>query len=46
MVFQHFNLFDHLTAMENVIEAPIQVYGEPADKMREIGLMACWRASG
>ena len=24
MVFQHFNLFDHLTALENVIEAPIQ----------------------
>jgi polar amino acid transport system permease protein len=28
MVFQHFNLFDHLTALENVIEAPIRVYGE------------------
>ncbi len=27
MVFQHFNLFDHLTALENVIEAPIRVYG-------------------
>ena len=24
MVFQHFNLFDHLTALENVIEAPIE----------------------
>ena len=24
MVFQHFNLFDHLTALENVIEAPIR----------------------
>jgi polar amino acid transport system permease protein len=32
MVFQHFNLFDHFTALENVIEAPIQVYGEnPAE---------------
>ena len=28
MVFQHFNLFDHLTALENVCEAPIRVYGE------------------
>ena len=26
MVFQHFNLFDHLTALENVIEAPVRVY--------------------
>ena len=25
MVFQHFNLFPHMTAMENVIEAPIRV---------------------
>ncbi len=27
MVFQHFNLFPHLTALGNVIEAPIQVLG-------------------
>ena len=27
MVFQHFNLFGHFTALENVIEAPIRVYG-------------------
>jgi polar amino acid transport system permease protein len=27
-VFQHFNLFDHMTALENVAEAPIHVYGE------------------
>jgi polar amino acid transport system ATP-binding protein len=25
MVFQHFNLFPHMTALENVIEAPIHV---------------------
>jgi polar amino acid transport system ATP-binding protein len=25
MVFQHFNLFPHMTAIENVIEAPMQV---------------------
>jgi polar amino acid transport system ATP-binding protein len=28
MVFQHFNLFSHMTVLENVIEAPIQVRGE------------------
>jgi arginine/ornithine transport system ATP-binding protein len=27
MVFQHFNLWAHLTALENVIEAPIHVLG-------------------
>ncbi|HET6868853.1 MAG TPA: amino acid ABC transporter permease/ATP-binding protein [Solirubrobacteraceae bacterium] len=35
MVFQHFNLFDHLTVMENIIEAPLRVYGRKADKVRE-----------
>jgi polar amino acid transport system permease protein len=34
MVFQHFNLFDHLTALENVIEAPIQVYREDPESAR------------
>jgi polar amino acid transport system ATP-binding protein len=28
MVFQHFNLFSHMTVLENVIEAPVQVKGE------------------
>src|SRR6185437_10017143 len=27
MVFQHFNLFPHMTALENVIEAPMRVKG-------------------
>ncbi len=29
MVFQHFNLFPHMTALENVTEAPIRVKGVP-----------------
>jgi polar amino acid transport system ATP-binding protein len=29
MVFQRFNLFPHLTALGNIIEAPIQVRGQP-----------------
>ncbi|HEY6889889.1 MAG TPA: amino acid ABC transporter ATP-binding protein [Solirubrobacter sp.] len=28
MVFQHFHLFGHMTALENVIEAPLRVRGE------------------
>jgi polar amino acid transport system permease protein len=36
MVFQHFNLFEHLTALENVIEAPITVYRQPLDDARAI----------
>ncbi len=38
MVFQHFNLFEHLTALENVIEAPIHVYGEDPDKARALAM--------
>jgi histidine transport system ATP-binding protein len=29
MVFQHFNLWLHLTALENIIEAPVHVLGVP-----------------
>ena len=32
MVFQRFNLFPHLTAIGNIIEAPIQVRGVPKDE--------------
>jgi len=38
MVFQHFNLFDHLTALENIMEAPIHVYGETMEKMRTLAM--------
>jgi polar amino acid transport system permease protein len=37
MVFQHFNLFDHFTALENIVEAPVRVYGEPAGQMAALG---------
>ena len=32
MVFQHFNLFAHLTALENITETPVRVYGVPRDQ--------------
>jgi polar amino acid transport system ATP-binding protein len=34
MVFQSFNLFSHMTVMENLIEAPISVRGIPAGQAR------------
>jgi polar amino acid transport system permease protein len=38
MVFQHFNLFNHLTAVENISEAPIQVYRQDPKKARNLAL--------
>ncbi|WSG85906.1 amino acid ABC transporter ATP-binding protein [Streptomyces sp. NBC_01718] len=35
MVFQRFNLFPHMTALENVMEAPVQVKGETRAVARE-----------
>jgi polar amino acid transport system ATP-binding protein len=32
MVFQHFNLFPHMTALHNIIEAPIRVKKQPKDQ--------------
>ncbi len=34
-VFQRFNLFPHMTALDNVIEAPIHVLHQPKDEVTE-----------
>tara|TARA_E500000178_G_scaffold223794_1_gene220761 strand:- start:348 stop:1139 length:792 start_codon:yes stop_codon:yes gene_type:complete len=38
MVFQQFNLWSHMSILDNVIEAPVTVLGRPRDKMRGVGL--------
>ena len=35
MVFQHFNLFPHMTALQNVLEGPIHVLRMPAREARQ-----------
>lgn len=35
MVFQRFNLFGHMTALQNVAEAPVRVLGKPKSEARE-----------
>lgn len=35
MVFQNFNLFPHMTALENVMESPITVKGENKEKAKK-----------
>jgi ABC-type polar amino acid transport system ATPase subunit len=37
MVFQHFNLFPHLTVMGNIIEAPVHVLRMPKELARKRG---------
>ena len=37
MVFQRFNLFPHMTAIENIVEAPIRVKGVPKGQAVERG---------
>jgi polar amino acid transport system ATP-binding protein len=38
MVFQHFNLFPHMTALQNVMEAPVGVKREPKREARQRAL--------
>lgn len=38
MVFQRFNLFPHMTALQNVIEAPIGVAGVSPEDAKKLGL--------
>jgi len=35
MVFQHFNLWAHMTVLQNIIEAPVHVLGVPRDQATE-----------
>ncbi|MEW6885174.1 amino acid ABC transporter ATP-binding protein [Trueperella pyogenes] len=35
IVFQRFNLFPHMTALENIMEAPVQVKGVPKEAAKE-----------
>ena len=37
MVFQHFNLFPHMTALGNVVEAPVRVGGQSKNGAAELG---------
>ncbi|MGZ6266435.1 MAG: amino acid ABC transporter ATP-binding protein [Candidatus Limnocylindrales bacterium] len=37
MVFQRFNLFPHMTALENIVEAPLQVRGMARDEAEAMG---------
>jgi len=36
MVFQHFNLWAHMTVLQNIIEAPVHVMGVPKDHAVDI----------
>ncbi|WP_144222468.1 amino acid ABC transporter ATP-binding protein [Mesorhizobium amorphae] len=38
MVFQRFNLFPHMTALQNVIEGPVQVKRQPGRQARKRGM--------
>jgi polar amino acid transport system ATP-binding protein len=38
MVFQHFNLFPHMTALENIMLAPMKVHGKSREEARALGV--------
>jgi polar amino acid transport system ATP-binding protein len=44
MVFQQFNLFPHMTALENVIEAPVRVKGMPKARAADLARQLLGRA--
>ena len=51
MVFQHFELFPHLSVTENLTLAQMKVLGRSADEanvhglryLERVGVLACWR---
>ena len=43
MVFQQFNLFPHMTALGNIVEAPIRVKGVPRQQARDSGMQLLQR---
>ena len=45
MVFQSFNLWSHMTILENVIEAPMHVQKRPKGRMCRGGARSFWRRS-
>ena len=45
MVFQHFNLFPHMTVLQNITLAPIKVRKEARARRSRTGL-ACWSGWG
>jgi polar amino acid transport system ATP-binding protein len=38
MVFQHFNLFPHMSSLENIMLAPMRVHGVPKEEARQRGM--------
>ena len=44
MVFQRFNLFPHKTALQNIMEAPVQVKGQSKAARPEARRWSCWTA--
>jgi ABC-type histidine transport system ATPase subunit len=38
MVFQHFNLWSHMTVLENIIEAPVHVLKRPKNEANEMAM--------
>jgi polar amino acid transport system permease protein len=38
MVFQHFNLFNHMSALDNVIEAQCRVHGVPREEAESLAM--------